>query len=113
MTSPLGPLEQLVMTAIVQCGRDAYSVKIHQAVAVLNGGRKVSLSTIYTTLDRLEDRGLIVSWLSDPTPERRGHAKRCYRLEPAGGHLLRQSTHTTQGLSVLLEEILGPVGSRG
>lgn len=101
------------MTAIVQRGRDAYSVKIHQAVAALTEGGKVSLGTIYTTLDRLEDRGLITSWLSDPTPERGGHAKRCYRLEPAGGRLLRESTHTTQGLSALLEEALGSLGSHG
>ncbi len=70
----IGQFEQLVLTAILQCGRNAYGVKIHESVETLSGGRSVALGAAYATLDRLEDKGLISSWLSDPTPERGGRS---------------------------------------
>ena len=79
------------MTAIVRCGRDAYGVTIHGAVEELSAPKAVALGAVYATLDRLEDKGLISSWLSDPTPERGGRSKRCYKLEQDGMRALRES----------------------
>jgi PadR family transcriptional regulator, regulatory protein PadR len=74
----LGQFEQLVMMSIVQWGRSAYGVTIHQGVESLWGGGKVSPGAACATLDRLEDKGLIASGLSTPTSERGGRARRCY-----------------------------------
>jgi PadR family transcriptional regulator, regulatory protein PadR len=109
MTPPgsIGQFEQLVLTAIVQCAQGAYGVKIHEAAETLSGGKAVSLGAVYATLDRLEDKGLISSWLSDPTPERGGRSKRYYRLEPQGGRALRESALTARRICAALEVAWG------
>jgi PadR family transcriptional regulator, regulatory protein PadR len=110
---PLGQFEQLVMTAILQCGRDAYGVTIHRGVEDLSGGRKVSLGAVYATLDRLEDKELISSWLASPTPERGGRAKRCYQLRSAGERALRESALCARRIGAVLEEAWGSADSWG
>lgn len=87
----IGQFEQLVLTAVLRCGHRAYGVTIHAAVEELSGGRSTALGAVYSTLDRLEDKGLVSSWLSDPTPERGGRAKRHYKLESDGERALRES----------------------
>ena len=61
----LGQFEQLVLTAILTRGDDAYGVSIHSKVEELARPKAVSLGAVYVTLDRLEDKGLVKSWLSD------------------------------------------------
>ncbi|HTC32959.1 MAG TPA: helix-turn-helix transcriptional regulator [Bryobacteraceae bacterium] len=92
----LGQFEQLVLTAILTRGDDAYGVSIHSKVEELARPKAVSLGAVYVTLDRLEDKGLVKSWLSDPTPERGGRAKRCYRLEGLGERALEESAVTAK-----------------
>lgn len=103
----VGQFEQLVMAAILRCGRNAYGVTIHAAVAELSGARSVSLGAVYATLDRLEDKGLISSWLSDPTPERGGRSKRHYRLERGGERALRESALTARRICAALDSAWG------
>lgn len=92
----LGQFEQLVLTAVLTLRDDAYGVTIHARVAELAHPKQVSLGAVYVTLDRLEDKGLVTSWLSDPTPERGGRAKRCYRLEALGERALEESAATAK-----------------
>lgn len=92
----LGQFEQLVLTAILTRGEDAYGVSIHSKVEELARPKAVSLGAVYVTLDRLEDKGLVKSWLTDPTPERGGRAKRCYRLEALGERALEESAVTAK-----------------
>lgn len=92
----LGQFEQLVLTAILARRDDAYGVSIHAKVQELASPKPVSLGAIYVTLDRLEDKGLVSSWLTDPTPERGGRAKRCYRLEALGERALEESAVTAK-----------------
>lgn len=103
----VGQFEQLVMTAILERGPNAYGVTIHETVETLSGGKSVSLGAVYATLDRLEDKGLVVSWLADPTPERGGRAKRHYRLEPNGERALRESVLTARRICEAVEEAWG------
>ena len=92
----VGQFEQLVLTAILTRGEDAYGVSIHSKVQELARPKAVSLGAVYVTLDRLEDKGMVKSWLSDPTPERGGRAKRCYRLEALGERALAESAVTAK-----------------
>jgi DNA-binding PadR family transcriptional regulator len=92
----LGQFEQLVLTAILMLREDAYGVTIHSKVEELAQPKKVSLGAIYVTLDRLEDKGLVASWLSDPTTARGGRAKRCYRLQALGERALHESAVTAR-----------------
>ncbi|HYL34803.1 MAG TPA: PadR family transcriptional regulator [Bryobacteraceae bacterium] len=91
-----GQFEQLVLAAILSLRDNAYGVTIHAKVEELVHPKSVSLGAVYVTLDRLEDKGFISSWLSDPTPERGGRAKRCYRLEALGERALQESAITAR-----------------
>src|SRR3954467_3340681 len=68
----LGQFEQLVLTAILALGDDAYGVTIHAKVEDLSKPRKIARGAVYATLDRMEDKGLVGSWMSEPGPERVG-----------------------------------------
>jgi len=91
-----GPFEQLVLTAILVLHDDAYGVSIHAKVAEMAKPRNVSLGAVYVTLDRLEDKGYLASWLADPTPERGGRSKRFYRIEALGERALRESLNLSR-----------------
>jgi PadR family transcriptional regulator, regulatory protein PadR len=88
--SHLGSLEQLLMMAVLHLEADAYGARIRAAIEDRTG-RLVSPGAVYTALDRLERRGLVASWLGEPTPERGGKRKRYYRLKPPGLQLLHRS----------------------
>ena len=38
--------------------------------------RRCSIGALYTTLDRLETKGFVKTWMGDSTPQRGGRAKR-------------------------------------
>ena len=99
----LGQFEQIVLTAILTLGNNAYGVTIHAKVEELSRPKRVVLGAVYATLDRLEDKGLIASWLSDPTPERGGRSKRHYRLEKTGERALQDSVITAKRICDVVE----------
>lgn len=103
----LGSFEQLVLTAILSLREQAYGVSIHAKVQELAKPKAPSLGAVYVTLDRLEDKGYIASWLTDPTPERGGRAKRCYRLEALGEKALAESAVTAKRLWEAFQEAIG------
>jgi DNA-binding PadR family transcriptional regulator len=80
---PLGEFEQIVLLAILRLGDAAYGVSIRAEIAA-RAGREIAPGALYTTLDRMEDKGLIASRLGDPTPSRGGRAKRYIRVTPKG-----------------------------
>ena len=79
----LREFEELVLLSVRMNGEDASGATIQQAIDT-EAGRAVSLGAIYTALDRLARKGLVDSWLGEPTPVRGGRRKRHYRLTPAG-----------------------------
>jgi PadR family transcriptional regulator, regulatory protein PadR len=87
MSQVLGDFEQLILFALIRLGADAYGVTIRAQIEARTG-RAVSPGALYTALDRLEKRGLVVSRLGDPTPQRGGKRKRLYTLQPAGERAL-------------------------
>lgn len=86
----LGELEQLVLLAVARLGDDAYAVAVRDEVE-REAGVNLSRGTIYVTLDRLEQKDLLSSRFSEPTAERGGKARRCFRLKPAAVQALRDS----------------------
>jgi len=103
----VGQFEQLVLAAILSLRDDAYGVTIHTKVGELASPKKISLGAIYVTLDRLEDKGFVSSWLSDPTTERGGRAKRCYHVEALGEQALQESAETAQRISQAITSVWG------
>ena len=95
--------EQLALTAILPCLTTlTASPSIRSALPA-----GVSLGAVYATLDRLEDKGLVASWLSDPTPERGGRSKRHYRLQAAGERALRESALMAKRVCDRIEDVWG------
>ena len=76
---PLGEFEQLILLAVLQCGDDAYGVTVQDELASRTK-RRIAGGAIYMTLDRLEKKGLLVSRRTEPSAERGGRAKRCYKV---------------------------------
>jgi DNA-binding PadR family transcriptional regulator len=109
----LGQFEQLILTAILSLGDDAYGVTIQAKIAELTHPKSTSLGAVYVTLDRLEDKGMLTSWLSDPTPERGGRAKRCYRLEALGERALKDSAVTAKRIWDVVTQALGKDWAKG
>jgi len=70
-----GEFEQIVLLAILRLGDNAYGVTIRAEIAACTG-RAPAPGALYTTLDRMEEKGLVQSCLGDPTPRRGGRAKR-------------------------------------
>jgi PadR family transcriptional regulator PadR len=103
----IGQFEQLVLTAIVSLREDAYGVTIRDSVGELASPKPVSLGAVYATLDRLEDKGLIESWLSEPTRERGGRSKRHYRLRVAGERALQESIEMSRRVFEAVEDRWG------
>jgi PadR family transcriptional regulator, regulatory protein PadR len=85
MTRPvsLGEFEQVVLLAILRLGNDAYGVTIRSEITVCTG-REPGPGALYTTLDRMEQKGVVRSWLGDATPQRGGRAKRFFALTKTG-----------------------------
>lgn len=83
----LGGFQQLVLLAILRLGEDAYGAAIQREIED-TAGRSVSISTIYVTLERLQARGLVSSWMGEPTQVRGGRSKRFYELTEAGASTL-------------------------
>jgi DNA-binding PadR family transcriptional regulator len=90
MRTYLGEFEQLLLMALVHLDENAYGVRIRDVIESRTG-RVVSPGAVYTALDRMERRGLVLSRLGEPTPQRGGKRKRYYWLAPAGAALLRES----------------------
>src|SRR6266581_9365505 len=102
----LGDFEQLVLFGVMRLEDEAYGAAIRQEIHA-RSGRDVSINAVYTTLDRLESKGLLKSWVGDPTPQRGGRRRKFYALRPAGVAALRQAyrafTAMANGLQSRLE----------
>jgi PadR family transcriptional regulator PadR len=83
----LGEFEELVLLIVVMLENDGYGVKItHEIVQQTN--RNVRLNQVHASLHRLENKGMIISRISDPTPERGGRRKRIFTITAFGHQTL-------------------------
>ena len=105
--SSLGQFEQLVLTAVLSLRDNAYGVTIHERAEALAHPKTIALGAVYVTLDRLEDKKLIQSKLSDPTPERGGRSKRFYRLSEKGERALKEAAATARRMFDIIETTWG------
>jgi PadR family transcriptional regulator, regulatory protein PadR len=95
----LGRFEHHLLLAVLRLENDeAYGMTIRRELAH-HTGREVAVGAIYTALARLERRGLVQSWLGEPTAERGGKAKRYYRVLPAGKKALEKAQAALAGLT--------------
>jgi DNA-binding PadR family transcriptional regulator len=94
----LGSFEQLILFCVLRLGDNAYGVPIREMLEA-ETGRTISAGAIYTALARLEERGLVSSWIGEPTPGRAGRPPKHYRLEPDGARALLAAYSALQALA--------------
>ncbi len=92
MAGSLGEFEQLTLLAVLRLGDEAYGVTVRRAIEE-GTGRNVSSGAVYTTLARLEKRGLVSSRVGETVPERTGQRRKYYTVEPAGAAMVRDSVN--------------------
>jgi len=103
----LGELELLVMLAVLRLGEsEAYAVSIAEEIRERTG-RSVRRATVYVTLQRLEQKGMVSSWLGDPLPQRGGKARRYVRLEEPGRVAVQETRRRLQSMWKGLELLQG------
>jgi len=108
MADILGTFEQAVLLAILRLGPEAYGRAIlHQVQTSLR--RNVSAGSVYTTLDRLEARGLIASTLAEGTPARGGRPRRYYKIAAAG---IRALDEAHEAIITLWKSVPWPAKAR-
>jgi PadR family transcriptional regulator, regulatory protein PadR len=99
----LGEFEHVVLLAILRVRDTAYGVTIRAEIEACTE-RDPSPGALYTTLERLEDKGLVSSQLGDPTPQRGGRAKRYFTVTSQGmaavAHAQRSYQRLLKGLKL-------------
>jgi PadR family transcriptional regulator, regulatory protein PadR len=105
MRSPLGEFEQLVLLALVRLGPDAYGATVRREIETC-ARREISISAVYTTLERLEQKGLVRSRIGEPTAERGGRRRRHFELLPLGARSLREAYSAISGMTSGIERRL-------
>ena len=85
--------ELITMLVLLRLGEDAYGVPIAREIEEQTK-REVKLGSVYATLERLQEKGFVVSELGEPTPERGGRAKRYFRVTRQGMRKVRETRQT-------------------
>ncbi len=93
----LGEFEQVALLAILRLEKQAYGVSIRSEIAACTG-REPAPGALYTTLDRMEEKGIVRSWFGETTPQRGGRAKRYFALTKAGLAALVNAQQAYQNL---------------
>ncbi|MGD2071593.1 MAG: PadR family transcriptional regulator [Gemmatimonadota bacterium] len=83
----VGDLQYLTLLAVARLGEEAFARRIRRTLRDV-AGREVSVSTVFVTLTRLEDRGLLRSVRGDP-PARGGRRVRIFALTDEGWDAVR------------------------
>jgi len=86
----LGEFEQMVLLSIMRLADGAYGLAIRSELETV-AGRMPSSGSLYTTLDRMEKKGLVESLAGESTQERGGRPRRYVRVTPEGQAMLAGS----------------------
>ena len=105
----LGELELVVLMALMRADEGAHGAAIREEIAATTG-RQVTPGAIYPTLDRLEQRGLVRSYMGEPVAERGGRAKRHFVLLKPGLVEVRRAWRQYAQLAAGLQSALGTSG---
>jgi PadR family transcriptional regulator PadR len=108
MRTGAGTFELMVMLSLMRLGDNAYGVPISREIDQ-QCGREVALGSVYATLERLEDKGLVASELGESTPERGGRAKRYFRITARGVKEVRETQRSLKRLWKGLPQLEGGV----
>jgi PadR family transcriptional regulator PadR len=93
----LGEFEHIVLLTVLRLGEGAYGAAIRAEIERLTD-RFSTIGAVHATLERLERKGLVSSWIGEPTAERGGKAKRHFKIEKSGVAVLKDVRMTLERL---------------
>ena len=94
--------EQHVLLTILRLNPDGYGVSIRDELEKRTN-RKVSFGAVYTTLDRLEEKGFVSRREGEATAERGGRKKTYFSLTARGQITLRAALQVMDAMRGGLE----------
>lgn len=86
----LGEFEHIVLLTVLRLGDGAYGAVIRAEIERVTD-RPTTIGAVHATLERLERKGFVSSWIGEPTAERGGKAKRHFKIERAGVAALKDA----------------------
>lgn len=86
----LGEFEHMVLLAVIRLGDTAYGASIRQLLHA-EVDRDVALGALYSTLERMERKGLVSSQLGESTAQRGGRPKRFFSVTAQGENALTKA----------------------
>jgi DNA-binding PadR family transcriptional regulator len=111
MAQLTGNFEEQVVIAILNLSNDTYSVPLRRKLEE-ELGRMVSIGALFTTIDRLEQKGFIESRQSEPIAERGGRARRYFCVTGTGIEALREKQTLEEQKLAVRGKALGQLGLR-
>lgn len=108
MTLTLGSLELSALLSVARLGEEAYGLAVRRDLSE-RARRDYSVGAIYTTLQRLEDKGLLASRASEPLPVRGGRSRRHFRLTSAGARAIRDAERHSASMWAGVGALMRPV----
>ena len=106
--SILGEFEQVVLLTLLRLGNGTWGAAIRRDIQD-RLGRDLPVSVVYVTLQRLETKGMVRSYIGEPTAERGGRRRRHYLIDTPGEQALGRSFRTfqklTEGLELTLRDL--------
>ena len=100
----LGELEELILLSVGSQHEGAYGVSVMDAIRE-ESGRELNISAVHSVLKRLEQKGLVKSWMGGATNERGGRRKRIFALTAAGKRALDESMQYRMSLYQRIPDI--------
>jgi PadR family transcriptional regulator len=104
-SAPLGEFEHLLLLTVLRLGSDAYGSDIARDLAT-RAGRRVTRGALYSSLDRLEQKGLLRWKAAEGSPLREGLPRRLYTVTGSGVAALRESRNLLRRMWRGIEPLL-------
>ncbi|HTF16442.1 MAG TPA: PadR family transcriptional regulator [Chryseolinea sp.] len=93
----IGELEELVLLTVAVLGQEAYGVSIQREIES-RSSRRITIGGLHSSITRLEEKGLLKSWVGGATAERGGRSKRYYEITSLGRKAVAETKRLRDGL---------------
>ena len=104
----IGEFEQVVLLSLLRLGNGAWGAAIRRDIQD-RIHRELPVSVVYVTLHRMEKKGMVKSYVGEPSPERGGRRRRHYLIDTPGeqalGRSYRALTKMAEGLEQKLRDL--------
>ena len=101
----IGEFEQVVLLSLLRLGNGTWGAAIRRDIQE-RIGRELPVSVVYVTLQRMEKKGMVKSYVGEPTRERGGRRRRHYLIDTRGEHALGRSYRALKKMAEGLEDRL-------